>query len=382
MSLQRTTWEKNLADHCAKGETQRPRDGGRAPGPHSSGSTLKWPWASLGASPGSLLSKMGPLLGRLPAAAVRNKRGRAHGRRSRRAGRRGQGPYCAPGGGPGPRAPRPSARPRAPAPPRPGRRGPPRSEPAPPPGALGSAAGTPERGATPPRSPQVSAEVPGGPGDAGRGDPEGGARWAVRDRGGRGWALAGLRGPGLTGSLAAGRRSEGRGRGDRGWQSPGRVAPRGAVPAWGAHQAAEGTGCPASASASRGPASGATGPSGARLRAIRESRDLWGRSAESRACPSRGHGVLLLGLQNPGGDQCLWVAVTVEQGAHLGSPSLSALKHCAGPGPRGGAGMWAGFPRAVGDGGGAPSHTAKVWKGRITVSWAPTRARLEYCSTL
>lgn len=71
---------------------------------------------------------MGPFLGRLPAAAVRNKQGRAQSRGSREGGRGEQESYCARGGG-APAAPLPLERhpppppprrpPRAPAPARP-----------------------------------------------------------------------------------------------------------------------------------------------------------------------------------------------------------------------------------------------------------------------
>lgn len=99
---------------------------------------------------------MGPFLGRLPAAAVRNKQGRAQSRGSREGGRGEQESYCARGGGAPaaplplerhPPPPRPAARPAPPPPPAPGpawlsgcRRGRPHSEPEPeppPPRALG-----------------------------------------------------------------------------------------------------------------------------------------------------------------------------------------------------------------------------------------------------
>lgn len=87
---------------------------------------------------------MGPFLGRLPAAAVRNKQGRAQSRGSREGGRGEQESYCARGGG-APAAPLPLERP----PPTPA----PRPRPRPPPARPGSAAaGGADRTRSPSRS--------------------------------------------------------------------------------------------------------------------------------------------------------------------------------------------------------------------------------------
>lgn len=67
---------------------------------------------------------------------------------------------------------------------------------------------------------------------------------------------------------------------------------------------------------------------------------------------------------------------------YLGLFSFSVFKYCVGFGLCGGVGMWVGFFRVVGDGGGVFFYIVKVWKGRIMVLWVFICVRFEYCFIL